>query len=212
MRHRFGTLVCRAGGIRVTQEALGHALPTSTAIYTAVARREIRHGPPGRPRLRDRARNQDRYRRHRARHQGAQGVRHAPFACPVPRGQLPSRGQLHNCPQASGQLRAVAPLGGRMSRSEAQCNCPECSGQAGQFPPLQLPCPHPKDVVRGGGSAGGAAGQVTYAKATVRVPREGMPRWDDFTVSYLPHAGFWCTCPAARNCTHIRTLRAQLEA
>lgn len=42
LRHRFGTLVCRAGGIRVTQEALGHASPTSTAIYTAVARREIR--------------------------------------------------------------------------------------------------------------------------------------------------------------------------
>ena len=42
LRHRFGTLVCRAGGIRVAQEALGHASPTSTAIYTAVARREIR--------------------------------------------------------------------------------------------------------------------------------------------------------------------------
>lgn len=42
LRHRFGTLVCRAGGIRVAQEALGHASPTSTAIYTAIARREIR--------------------------------------------------------------------------------------------------------------------------------------------------------------------------
>ena len=42
LRHRFGTLVCREGGIRVAQEALGHASPTSTAIYTQIARREIR--------------------------------------------------------------------------------------------------------------------------------------------------------------------------
>lgn len=42
LRHRAGTEVCRLGGIRVAQEFLGHASPTSTAGYAAVARREIR--------------------------------------------------------------------------------------------------------------------------------------------------------------------------
>jgi integrase/recombinase XerC len=42
LRHRFGTVTCRLGGLRVAQEALGHASPTSTAGYAQVARREIR--------------------------------------------------------------------------------------------------------------------------------------------------------------------------
>lgn len=42
LRHRFITLVCRSGGLRVAQEAAGHAAPSSTAGYAQVARREIR--------------------------------------------------------------------------------------------------------------------------------------------------------------------------
>lgn len=42
LRHRFGTEVCRVGGLRQAQEALGHASPTTTAGYARVARRDIR--------------------------------------------------------------------------------------------------------------------------------------------------------------------------
>lgn len=42
LRHRFVTQVYRAGGIRAAQESAGHASISSTAIYSAVARREIR--------------------------------------------------------------------------------------------------------------------------------------------------------------------------
>lgn len=37
-RHRFGTEVTRAGGLRVAQELMGHASPTSTAGYAQVLR------------------------------------------------------------------------------------------------------------------------------------------------------------------------------
>jgi len=42
-RHRFGTAVYAASGdIRATQEAMGHASPTTTAGYAAVSRRNVR--------------------------------------------------------------------------------------------------------------------------------------------------------------------------
>lgn len=44
LRHRFGTVMydVSGGDLRAVQEALGHASPTSTAIYTRVSRRNIR--------------------------------------------------------------------------------------------------------------------------------------------------------------------------
>jgi integrase/recombinase XerC len=42
LRHRFGTQVARVGGIRVAQEALGHASVTTAALYAEVARRDLR--------------------------------------------------------------------------------------------------------------------------------------------------------------------------
>lgn len=42
LRHRFGTAVVRAGGLRVGQEALGHASPVSTAGYASVLRGDMK--------------------------------------------------------------------------------------------------------------------------------------------------------------------------
>lgn len=44
LRHRFATVMLDASGgdLRAVQEALGHASPTSTAIYTRVSRQRIR--------------------------------------------------------------------------------------------------------------------------------------------------------------------------
>ena len=42
LRHRFGTQVCRAGGIRVAQASLGHASITTAALYAEVSRRDLR--------------------------------------------------------------------------------------------------------------------------------------------------------------------------
>ena len=42
LRHRFGTQLCKVAGIRVTQEALGHASITTSSLYAEVGRREIR--------------------------------------------------------------------------------------------------------------------------------------------------------------------------
>lgn len=51
-RHWYGTHVQRAGkDLRVTQEALGHASPTTTAIYTQVADEDLRAAVHALPRL-----------------------------------------------------------------------------------------------------------------------------------------------------------------
>lgn len=42
LRHRFGTVVNDEAGLRTAQEALGHASPTTTAIYTKVGARALR--------------------------------------------------------------------------------------------------------------------------------------------------------------------------
>jgi integrase/recombinase XerC len=41
-RHRFGTEVCRVGGVRQAQEALGHASLSTTSTYTKVVRADLR--------------------------------------------------------------------------------------------------------------------------------------------------------------------------